>query len=397
MRSLRLLLPCAAVLAIAAPVSSQDKMFFTGNGNGPDPIRSANLDGSSVQVVLPNLVSPQGIAIDPIARKMYWTDPPRVQRADLTGANVETIVTVTGGTPRAVVVDASAGKVYWAAGAKIQRSDLDGTNVQDLVTGLAAATGIALDNTGRMFWTDVNNDVIQSANLDGSNVQTVLNEDGWGIAIDCEARQMYWTVTSGIRRANLDGSNVQTIVTGLTWSSAIAVEGRDRKLYWSDRITQKVQRSDLDGSNVQDLVTGVDTILGIGIDLPGCNASFTSYGTGWAGSGGRVPQLVPTGDPILGCSLTIGLSNTSGAATSGVLVVGSTPANAPTPFGGTLLVTPALVIGLALPAGGLPIALTVPRNRFLCGAGIYLQAAEADPGASHGIAFTAGLRLALGY
>ncbi|MEZ5964067.1 MAG: hypothetical protein R3F56_09505 [Planctomycetota bacterium] len=390
------LVVCAATLAAAAFASAQDRMYFTGNGNGPDPIRSANLDGSALQVVLPNLTSPQGIAIDPIGRKMYWTDPPRVQRADLNGANIETLVTLTSGVPRAIAVDASAGRMYWAAGSRIQGANLDGSNVQDLVTGLNAATGIALDNAGRMFWTDVNNDVIQSANLDGTNVQTVLNQDGWGIAIDCAARQMYWTVTSGIRRANLDGSNVQTIVTGLTWSSAITVEGRDGKLYWSDRIAQKVQRSDLDGSNVEDLVTGVDTILGIAIDLPGCNASWDRYGSGWAGTNG-IPDLTPAGDPVLGCALTIDLQNSSGTAAAGVLVVGLTPAMLPTPVGGTLLVTPAVTVGVNVPAGGLPIVLPLRASRLLCGTPLYLQAAQADAGATQGLSFTSGLRLVLGY
>jgi hypothetical protein len=268
--------------------------------------------------------------------------------------------------------------------------------VQDLVTGLAAATGIALDNNGRMFWTDVNNDVIQSADLDGSNVQTVLNQDGWGIAIDCAARQMYWSVTSGIRRANLDGSNVQTIVTGLTWSSAVTVEGRDGKVYWSDRIAQEVQRSNLDGSNVEDLVTGVDTILGIAIDLPGCNASWDHYGAGWPGTNG-VPALIPAGDPVLGCTLLVELQNSSGSASAGVLVVGLSPASVPTPIGGTLLVIPAATVAVGVPANGLTIPLPLRVNRLLCGTPIYLQAAQADAGASHGVSFTPGLRLVLGF
>lgn len=390
------LFACLVTLAAAALTHAQDRMYFTGNGNGPDPIRSANLDGSAVQVVVPGLTSPQGIAIDHVGRKMYWTDPPRVQRADLTGANVETLVTLSSGVPRAIAVDGSAGKMYWAAGSKIQRANLDGSNVQDLVTGLNAATGIALDNAGRMFWTDVNNDVIQSANLDGTNVQTVLNQDGWGIAIDCATRQMYWTVTSGIRRANLDGTNVQTIVTGLTWSSAITVEGRDRKLYWSDRIAQKVQRSNLDGSTVEDLVAGVDTILGIAIDLPGCNAAWNPYGAGWPGTNGT-PELTPAGDPVLGCMLTVDLQNSSSNAAAGVLVVGTSSAMLPTPIGGTLLVTPTVTIGVVVPAAGLPIVLPLRVNRLLCGVPFFMQAALADPGASHGVSFTAGLRLLLGY
>jgi len=59
-----------AVLAAHA----QDKMYFTGNGNGPDKIRRANLDGRKKEDLVVGLGAPGGIALDTAGGKMYWTN-----------------------------------------------------------------------------------------------------------------------------------------------------------------------------------------------------------------------------------------------------------------------------------------------------------------------------------
>ena len=65
--------------------------------------------------------------------------------------------------------------------------------------------------------------------------------------------------------------------------------------------------------------------------------------------------------------------------------------------GGTLLVAPPwLLVPLVLPAGGLALTEILPSDILLCGFELDLQALELDPGASHGISFTAGLKLLLG-
>lgn len=52
---------------------------------------------------------------------------------------------------------------------------------------------------------------------------------------------------------------------------------------------------------------------------------------------------------------------------------------------------------LAVPAPAVATAsLRLPANQTLCGVRIYCQFAHVDPGASHGFAFSPGLRLLLG-
>ena len=73
-------------------------------------------------------------------------------------------------------------KIYWThpsigdVGARIQRSNLDGSKVETLVTGgLLAPWPLEIDFTaGKMYWGNVSHRTIQRANLDGSFVETVV-------------------------------------------------------------------------------------------------------------------------------------------------------------------------------------------------------------------------------
>jgi hypothetical protein len=129
------------------------------------------------------------MALDVAGGKMYWSDygTNYVQRANLDGTGVETLVTGLG-NPRQIALDLSAGKMYWSDNGtdKIQRANLDGTSVEDLIV-TSNAFGIALDvAAGKMYWTDKGIDKIQRANLD-------LSSDGWW------ARRQYVTfdITGG--------------------------------------------------------------------------------------------------------------------------------------------------------------------------------------------------------
>ena len=135
------------------------KMYWTDNGT--NKIQRANLDGSNVQdLVTRGLLNPVGIALDVAGGKMYWTDngTDKIQRANLDGSNVQDLVTQGLENPNIIALDVAGGKMYWTdvgelgSGAqfgkeKIQRANLDGSNVQTLITraqGLEGPKGIAL-------------------------------------------------------------------------------------------------------------------------------------------------------------------------------------------------------------------------------------------------------------
>lgn len=128
--------------------------------------------------------------------------------------------------------------------------------------------------------------------------------------------------------------------------------------------------------------------------LVGAPAYRVNYGNGHAGGSG-VPGLTASAAPRLGTSLDALIGNSAGTATAGIVVLGSSRANVPTPFGGTLLVQPLAQVPVMLPAAGLALPLSIPNLPSLCGTTFDLQAAMLDGAASHGVAFTPGLELGI--
>ena len=263
------------------PVEMPMTVYWTDPGTAS--IQRANLDGSNIETLVPaGLELPEGIALDVTGNKMYWTDPgtARIQRANLDGSNIETLVPAGLELPEGIALDVTGNKMYWTdpGTARIQRANLDGSNIETLVTTVLdrlryLPQAIALDVAGnKMYWTGRDPARIHRANLDGSNIETLVStglERPYGIALDVTGDKMYWTDpgTARIQRANLDGSNIETLVsTGLELPRGIALDVAGNKMYWTDPGTASIQRANLDGSNIEDLIpTGLERPHGIAL------------------------------------------------------------------------------------------------------------------------------------
>ena len=263
-----------------APTEETPKIYWT--AERPPRIQRANLDGSQVEdLVTTGLIHPRGLAVDRAAGKMYWLDrgTDKLQRANLDGSIIEDIVTTGLNHPLSLALDVAAGKIYWLdhKTAKIQRANLDGSNIEDLVTTGRQPEGLALDvAAGKMYWMTVGTDKIQRAILDGSNVEDLVTTGlaaPSGLALDLAAGKMYWTDsgTDKIQRANLDGSNIEDLVTtGLIEPQELVLDLAARKMYWTDWSTSKIQRANLNGSQIEDLVTAQPSgIFGLALGIPG--------------------------------------------------------------------------------------------------------------------------------
>ena len=87
---------------------------------------------------------------------MYWADygerkrrrEDKIQRSNLDGSGVETLVTTGIVDPWGIALDVAGGKMYWTdwETGRIHRSNLDGSGVENLVTRrLFSPRGIALE------------------------------------------------------------------------------------------------------------------------------------------------------------------------------------------------------------------------------------------------------------
>lgn len=131
-------------------------MYFTGAGG--TKLRRANLDGSNIIALITIDASIIiGVTLDLINRKMYWADSSQgnIKRAGMDLPSGETPGTrtdveelVTGLTdPNWIEIDPIQKKIYWTDSGtnKIQRSNLDGSNVEDILSsGLITPLGLAL-------------------------------------------------------------------------------------------------------------------------------------------------------------------------------------------------------------------------------------------------------------
>ncbi len=156
------------------------KIYMTGQSDciPCGTIFRTNLDGSNSEVLF-DAGFPQAIAVDPAGGTVCWVDfdfddthELAILCGDLGDAAGETILLTTAD---GIAIDPMGQKVYWTGEGMVRRVNLDGSSVEVLVSGLDTPRGIALDPPGdRMWWTDRALGTIQSAALDGSNVQEIV-------------------------------------------------------------------------------------------------------------------------------------------------------------------------------------------------------------------------------
>jgi hypothetical protein len=262
-----------ALLAVAGPftlrASAQSKVYYI---SGSWDIARADLDGANQETLVTGLQRPQCLAIDPDAGKIYWGDfvTDKLQRSNLDGAEVEDIGTAL--NPNAIALDTVRGKVYWTDNGVLYRADLDGAN-PEVVVDSSNVFGIAVDTVNaELYWTCPDGLQIKRSDLDGSTVVTLVSaassfEAPFVIELDVHAGKMYWRSDSlftepepRLWRADLYGGNVELLhemYGGMWYVRDIALDLSAGKLYWAElhsAYAPKYRRSNLDGSQMEDLI-----------------------------------------------------------------------------------------------------------------------------------------------
>ncbi len=201
-----------------------EKVYFSDfEVTGSGKIWRMNLDGSELIEIAANILDPYGLALDVTGGKIYWVDDEgNVSRANLDGSSPQIgIVNILGAQMRAISLDVENSKMYFydVNAENLYVANLDGSNPTILVAGVYGYAILVDTVNDKIYFDDQNTDTLIRANLDGTG-QITIDASGsriYGMDIDHSANKLYWSGrdTGELTRANLDGTNPEILLTGL--------------------------------------------------------------------------------------------------------------------------------------------------------------------------------------
>jgi len=291
-----------------APQEATGRLFFLDLGVGR--IVSVNPDGSDLKVLIEGQRHPDGLAVDPVERHLYWTimgnpnvNDGCIMRADLEGKNI-TVIVPQGGTftPKQMQIDLTFRKLYWCdrEGMRVMRCNLDGSGLETLVqTGNGDAdrhdqtrwcVGIAVDSEGgHIYWTQKGGDNAGVGRIFRASLQMLTGEtpdtrtdiellfkdlpEPIDLDLDLRTKTLYWTDRGDPPRGNsISRASVATshpaqgepeiVVTHLMEGIGLTLDPSGERMFATD-LGGSVYRADLDGKNLRMLLPVMGNLAGI--------------------------------------------------------------------------------------------------------------------------------------
>jgi PKD repeat protein len=243
-------------------------------------IKKLALDGSGTTASVLDITGKAGagMALDAVNNKIYFSDfevtgTGNIWRMNLDGTGLTAIASNLT-DPYGVAVDPAGGKVYWVDDlGNVSRANLDGSSPQiglvNIPTGQMRAIALDLKNN-KMYFYEVNAEILYVANLDGSNVTPLITASyGYAILVDTVNNKLYYDEQNAgkLFQTNLDGTGQVTIDADGTRIYGMVIDYTENKLYWSGRDNGKIIRANLDGSSPETLATGLTSPRGIALKL----------------------------------------------------------------------------------------------------------------------------------
>lgn len=288
----------AAGLFLCTPARADEGLIWNWAVLNPDGVTASGIaianpdsgQGQDLSLGSAPVDHPLGVVLDSATDTLYWVNfggSRNYCNGPLVGGQTISFAGPTGGGtlntsgatvsgPDGLAIDPYARRLYWANdhANSISYANLDGSGGHDLpITGatLNCPAGLAVDPAaGRVYWTNYLGNTISYANLDGSgaadlNVQGVYVKEPWGLAIDSVHGKIYWANygTDEIDYANLDGSGggiLNTAGADVNGPWGVAVDPFEGKVYWANNLGGSLGWAWLDGSGAWNLaISGATT------------------------------------------------------------------------------------------------------------------------------------------
>lgn len=184
---------------VAVDFDSGDGYVYWTDEEAP-AIRRNKLDGTAQENLITEIVKPEGIAVDWIAKNVYWVDAglETIEVARTNGSHRRVLISDSLSHPRAIAVHPWQGYIFWTDWGqfpKIERAALDGSMRELIVnTSLRWPNGIAIDyEFNHIYWCDAGIHVIESASLDGSNRRKLVGDLQHPFGLSVFGEWVYWT------------------------------------------------------------------------------------------------------------------------------------------------------------------------------------------------------------
>ncbi|MBX9585437.1 MAG: PEP-CTERM sorting domain-containing protein [Gemmataceae bacterium] len=179
----------------------------------------ANPDGTGRVDLVPT-VYVGDVEVDRFGGKVYWVDAvAEIHRADLDGGHAETLIT-RGAQIDGLAVDPVGGKLYWSEDDSIWVANLDGTGaaVSRALPAGSDPQEVEIDTRGGMLYWNEPDGLLRRARLNGrGSIQNILStapNGNSGLSVDPSSKTIFFTLTPpagrppGLYQANLNGSGL---------------------------------------------------------------------------------------------------------------------------------------------------------------------------------------------
>jgi len=282
-------------------------------------ILSFDTEGKDLKTVIDKVGFPDGIAIDPINKHIYWTNMgsyhegehfPKndgtIERISFDGSDHTTVIPKGATfTPKQLQLDLKNGFIYWSdrEGMRVMRAKLDGTDITTLIqTGEGEedqkdetrhCVGVAIDTVNEyIYWTQkgpANGGkgrifraglTIPSTSypLDRNDIELLFDNlpEPIDLEIDHLNGNLYWTDRGDgpngntLNRVSIRNKNIgkhEILSFGLKEGIGLSVDAENDTVYFTD-LMGHIYKTTLDGFDRRDLYSGDRFFTGV-VYVPG--------------------------------------------------------------------------------------------------------------------------------
>lgn len=288
-RNSRWLSLCTVAIVLWSHSANAARVFFTDQPpNAAGSVVSVNCDGTDQRTVItaPAVSDFRGIAYHAPSGRIYYLDNGAARRIYSIlpdGSSQQEILPLTATFNSDLEVD--VGMLYWSetGSGAIARANLDGSDVQIAVapgTGtFTAPYFMFLDPAGGYIYWGVTSESSTPSNFRRATFTGEIDASfsitsptrSRDIAIDPTTQTAYWCdrQTGALYRRPLVGGANETVISGMNAPHGIALDVEARKVYWADTgargnppsglSARRVARCNFDGTEFENLSTPTST------------------------------------------------------------------------------------------------------------------------------------------